>query len=102
GRGESVIAEYRIYRIDKQNRVVGPATEIVIADDQQAIEQAKQFVDGCDVELWEGARLVRALTNSDVKRWIDERALILSLALRRVDRDRGGDVGRARDHRVWG
>jgi len=28
------------------------------ADDQEAIQKAKQFVDGHDVELWDGPRLV--------------------------------------------
>ena len=49
--------EYRAF-------IVGPhghfqqAIEMVCVDDEEAIEQAKQYVDGHDVELWQLDRRV--------------------------------------------
>jgi hypothetical protein len=36
---------------------------IVCDDDEGAIVAAKRLVDGCDVELWQGARLITTLTH---------------------------------------
>jgi hypothetical protein len=44
--------------IDKNNRIFGPATFVVCAGDYDAIDRARLLVDGHDVELWEGDRLV--------------------------------------------
>jgi hypothetical protein len=35
---------------------------LVCADDSEAIENAKSLVDGCDIELWSGPRLVIRLS----------------------------------------
>lgn len=49
---------YRANLIDQNNRISGPATFVVCAGDFDAIDKAKRLVDGHDVELWEGDRLV--------------------------------------------
>jgi hypothetical protein len=49
----------------KNGQIVGAATDIAADNDQAAIEQAKQLVDGCDIDLWEGGRFVIALRASD-------------------------------------
>lgn len=49
---------YRTYLIDQNNSISGPAEIVECADDFDAIEKAKQLLDGHDVELWEGDRRV--------------------------------------------
>jgi hypothetical protein len=49
---------YRLYFIDRTNHISRPPEMVECADDQEAIQKAKQFVDGHDVELWDGPRLV--------------------------------------------
>jgi hypothetical protein len=49
--GDANMAEYRAYIMDKDgliSRAIGP----VCPDDKTAMEHAKQFVDGHDVEVW--------------------------------------------------
>jgi hypothetical protein len=52
------VPAYRASLIDKNNRIFGPATFVVCAGDYDAIDRARLLVDGHDVELWEGDRLV--------------------------------------------
>jgi hypothetical protein len=55
--------EYRAYLI--KDRHVAAAPTMIEADaDDDAIEQAKQPVDGHDVELWHGARFVIGLRSN--------------------------------------
>jgi hypothetical protein len=58
------MAEDRVYLI-KDNRVAAPPTLIDADADPVAIEQARQLVNGCDVELWEGPRFVIGLRSGD-------------------------------------
>ena len=50
--------DYRIYFIDPKNRISRMPEVVECSDDQEAIQKAVQFIDGQDVELWDGARLV--------------------------------------------
>jgi hypothetical protein len=50
--------DYRLYRLDKDGHVAGPADGFKCEDDQMAIARAKQLMDGHDVELWQLGRLV--------------------------------------------
>ena len=52
--------EYRAYILSHDGRIQS-FEPLVCADDVGAIAKAKQFVDGHDVELWQGARKVAAL-----------------------------------------
>jgi len=49
--------DYRIYRIDKNDRVIS-RKEIVAPNDETALEAARQFLDDVDVEVWDHARKV--------------------------------------------
>jgi len=49
--------EYRAYKVGHDGHFFG-AVELVCADDTEAMEQAKQLVDGHDVELWQLDRKV--------------------------------------------
>ena len=46
------MAEYRAYIMDKDG-LIGRAIGLVCPDDETAMEYAKQFVEGHDVELWQ-------------------------------------------------
>jgi hypothetical protein len=50
--------DYRIFHIDKNGRIAGPATVVECPDDRAAVEQAQQYLDGRGVEVWKGARMV--------------------------------------------
>jgi hypothetical protein len=50
--------EYRIYTLTESNRI---AVNVFCDDDQDAIQEAKQWLDGHDLEVWQGARLVTRL-----------------------------------------
>jgi hypothetical protein len=54
------LPEYRAYLIGSDGHFVG-CEPIVGADDSDATEKAKRLVDGHDVELWNGSRLVARL-----------------------------------------
>jgi hypothetical protein len=49
--------EYRAYTIEPDGHFIG-YEQLVCLDDAEAIEKAKRFVNGRDVELWSGPRLV--------------------------------------------
>jgi hypothetical protein len=61
---EAAMADYRAYMIGDDGRFMR-AVELVCPDDEAATEQAKQLVDGHDVELWSGPRLVVRLKKTD-------------------------------------
>jgi hypothetical protein len=55
--GEANMAEYRAYIMDKDG-LISRAIGLVCPDDKTAMEHAKQFVDGHDVEVWKrGCRI---------------------------------------------
>jgi hypothetical protein len=58
------MAWYRIYRIDDEGHVRGPAVPIESETDQQAIELAQLFVDGVAM-VWDGPRLIGRLDAPD-------------------------------------
>ena len=50
--------EYRVFLIDQNGRIAEPAQILECADDKAAVEQARQYLDGRAVEVWNGARRV--------------------------------------------
>ena len=63
---------YRIYSVNSSPKPGDPSIlglpRIVECDnDAEAIRQAREFMDGHDVEVWEGSRLVIAIKSNDVK-----------------------------------
>ena len=52
--------EYRAYCIGDDGHIVR-SNQFVAANDEAAFEQARNFVNGHDVELWRGDRLVARL-----------------------------------------
>ena len=53
--------EYRVYMLTDDNKIAGASEEVTCDDDQQAIQYAKQWLDGHDLEVWQGARVVTRL-----------------------------------------
>ena len=53
--------EYRIYTLLSDNKVAGPSTSIECASDEEAISEAKKFLNGLDIEVWQRARLITRL-----------------------------------------
>ena len=58
------MSNYRIFVKDKTGHIVA-AHVVDVPDDDTATERAKQYVDGCDVEVWELKRMVAHLTHDD-------------------------------------
>jgi hypothetical protein len=59
--GKRGISHYRIYALFAGDRIARP-TQIFTGDnDQEAIQLAKQLLDGRDLEVRQGARVVRRI-----------------------------------------
>ena len=56
--------EYRAYSVDGAGHIVR-SNQFVAPNDDAAFEHARQFVDGMDVELWSGDRLVARLKKQE-------------------------------------
>ena len=52
--------DYKVYRLDDTGHIVS-REDIEAPDDEAAIEKARQFVDGHDIELWQLGRMVTLL-----------------------------------------
>ena len=57
------MVDYRAYTVGRDGHFID-YEPLVCADDAEAIEKAKQLLDGHDVELWCGARVVIRLANA--------------------------------------
>jgi hypothetical protein len=55
------MAEYHLYNIDGNNRVVGRHT-CDAPDDLTALHKAREFLGDYEVEAWQGTRLVARVT----------------------------------------
>jgi hypothetical protein len=65
-RRENTMPTYRAYLIDENNRVT--SYKPVDADsDAEALQAAREFVDGCDVEVWDRDRKIGRL--EPAKKW---------------------------------
>jgi hypothetical protein len=62
-----VVAEYRAYTVGHDGHFIG-FEPLICVDDAEAIEKAKRLVDGHDIELWSGVRIVIRLEHdTDLK-----------------------------------
>jgi hypothetical protein len=59
--------EYRLYSIDKRGHVAGPPKVVDCPDDASLLAEATGLLDGHDIEIWQGIRLVAYLA-ADEKR----------------------------------
>jgi hypothetical protein len=61
----TIVPGYRILFVNAKSRASRASEFFECADDQEAIQKAVQFIDGQDVELWIGARLVARFPHDD-------------------------------------
>ena len=54
--------EYRFYLIGSDGHITAAPIERRLTDDSAAMAQAKQLVNGCDVEVWQSTRMVAYVT----------------------------------------
>jgi hypothetical protein len=59
--------EYRIYPLSKSNHIDGVPTVIVCRTDHEAVGQARQMLDGHDLEVWLGPELIARLKSQEPK-----------------------------------
>jgi hypothetical protein len=57
---ERGLINYRVYLLGQDGQIA--AKEFSCASDQEAAKQAKQYLDGCDIELWRREQFVTRLT----------------------------------------
>jgi hypothetical protein len=50
--------DYRIFALNKLGRIRGPAQIVTCENDEEAVHTAEPLVNGYDVELWQGGRVV--------------------------------------------
>jgi hypothetical protein len=62
----SVVPAYRIYKLRARGRVMRPALVLIRENDADVIRTVKPPVDGHDVEIMEGARVVARLNNRQI------------------------------------
>ena len=55
------MSAYRIYSIDRAGHIIRPPEIVECANDQEAAQNAKQFLDGQEIEVWDGSRFVIGL-----------------------------------------
>ena len=53
--------EYRFYTLLRGDKIAGPATQVECSSDEEAISQAKKFINRLDIEVWQDARLIARL-----------------------------------------
>lgn len=56
------MVEYRAFTVGRDGHFVG-SEALICADDSEAIEKARRFVDGHDIELWSGERFIVRLSH---------------------------------------
>jgi hypothetical protein len=53
--------EYRLYRVDEEGHIQGAPVIVSCDDDDAAVAQAKQYVDGVAIEIWDRSRRVAVI-----------------------------------------
>ena len=55
------VPAYRLYKLRDADRIADPPVVIECASDAEIIEKAKPLLDGLDIEIWKGTRVVARL-----------------------------------------
>ena len=63
--GVAAMPEYRFYTIRKDGRSAVPSANLDAPDDPGAIKLAKKLINGEDIEIWQGPRLVAYLVSDE-------------------------------------
>lgn len=59
------MAHYRIYKLSRDNLIVGRPEEARFESDQDVIEYVKTKMNGQDIEVWSGSRIVIRLNSTE-------------------------------------
>lgn len=59
---------YRMYRVDADGHILGPAQIVSCDSDEEIIRKATAEANGVDLEVWEHARLVARIKSRLVRR----------------------------------
>jgi hypothetical protein len=59
------MSAYRFYAIERDGHIVRPPVERDYPQDGEALKEARQLVNGHDIEVWQSSRLVAYLTPDD-------------------------------------
>jgi len=59
------LLEYRFYKLDRNDRVDGPPQVVKCADDDAALIEARNYVDGRAIEIWRGNKRVGLIPADD-------------------------------------
>jgi hypothetical protein len=59
------VPNYRLFRLSPDNQIFGMSERADFDSDQDVIEHAKAKLDGLDIEVWDGPRLVIRLKSID-------------------------------------
>jgi hypothetical protein len=57
--------EYRFFKVKKSGHIDGPAAIYECPGDADAVREAKRLLNGSDIEIWQGPRVVAYLTPDD-------------------------------------
>lgn len=57
--------DYRFYSIKKDGHIAGPAIERNCPNDREALKEARELVNGHDIEVWQGSRVLAYLAPDD-------------------------------------
>lgn len=60
-RGSGRVSVYRVYIVGQSGHVDSIPQYIECRDDAEAVQQARQIMDGHSIEIWEGTRIVKKL-----------------------------------------
>jgi len=52
------MAEYRVYSVDSQGHILGPADIVICENDEQAIDSARKLKKHFTVEVWQANRVI--------------------------------------------
>ena len=56
---------YRLYFLDRDAHISTPPEVLDCADDAEALQKAKKFLDGKDLEVWDGNRRVAVIPHAE-------------------------------------
>jgi hypothetical protein len=59
------MSEYKFYLIREDGHIGSPPTALDLPNDDAAFQEAKKVLNGRDIEIWQGARLVHYLVSDE-------------------------------------
>jgi hypothetical protein len=58
---------YRAYQLNREGKVHRPPYVLDVASDEAALEAARTYLDGHDIEVWQGQRFIATLRHQTDK-----------------------------------